>query len=94
MNCSQPVTVNLAAIEWLKTKYPELSIKAGLCERVAGRIYIKTLSRQGPQQPLPDHEIVTMYDENPRSDGEMIAFARAVEQAHGITPATVEKEGE
>jgi hypothetical protein len=32
-----------------------------------------------------------MYDENPRSDGEMIAFARAVEQAHGITPATVEK---
>ena len=36
------------------------------------------------RQPLPAHEIVTMYAECPRSDSEMIDFARAVEQAHGI----------
>ena len=37
-----------------------------------------------PRRPLPAHEIVQMYDENPRSDAEMIEFARAVERAHGI----------
>lgn len=36
------------------------------------------------REPLPDHEIVTMYAECPRSDAEMIDFARAVERAHGI----------
>ena len=37
-----------------------------------------------PRKPLTDEEIVTMYDENPRSDSEMIAFARVIEAAHGI----------
>ena len=36
------------------------------------------------RKPLLASEIVTMYDENPRSDSEMIAFARAIEAAHGI----------
>lgn len=36
------------------------------------------------RKPLPAHEIVTMYDESPTSDSEMIAFARAIEAAHGI----------
>ena len=36
------------------------------------------------RQPLPAHEIVTMYDESPTSDSDMIAFARAIEAAHGI----------
>lgn len=35
-------------------------------------------------KPLLASDIVTMYDENPRSDSEMIAFARAIEAAHGI----------
>lgn len=33
--------------------------------------------------PLTDEEIYDMYNE-PRSDAEMIAFARAIEAAHGI----------
>ncbi len=37
-----------------------------------------------PRQPLSASDIVTMYDENPRSDSEMIAFARAIEAAHNI----------
>ena len=37
-----------------------------------------------PRKPLLASDIVTMYDENPRSDSEMIAFARAIEAAHGI----------
>ena len=36
------------------------------------------------RQPLLASDIVTMYEENPRSDSEMIAFARAIEAAHGI----------
>ena len=36
------------------------------------------------RKPLLASDIVTMYDENPRSDSEMIAFARAIEAAHGI----------
>ena len=40
------------------------------------------------RQPLPAHEIVTMYDESPTSDSDMIAFARAIEQAHGIKGTT------
>ena len=34
--------------------------------------------------PIPDHELVTMYDERPTSDHEMIEFAREVERRHGI----------
>lgn len=37
-----------------------------------------------PSKPLLASDIVAMYDENPRSDSEMIAFARAIEAAHGI----------
>lgn len=41
-----------------------------------------------PQQaeavPIPAHELVTMYDERPTSDLEMIEFAREVERRHGI----------
>jgi hypothetical protein len=35
------------------------------------------------RKPLTDEEIYDMYNE-PRSDAEMVAFARAVEAAHGI----------
>lgn len=38
-----------------------------------------------PQRtPLPASDIVTMYDERPMGDSDMIEFARAVERAHGI----------
>ena len=36
------------------------------------------------RKPLPASEIVTMYDESPSGDSDMIAFARAIERAHGI----------
>ena len=35
------------------------------------------------RKPLTDEQIMEMYNE-PRSDAEMIAFARAIEAAHGI----------
>lgn len=35
--------------------------------------------------PIPVDVLVGMYDESPTSDGDMIAFARAVERHHGIT---------
>jgi len=53
MNCNETVTVNAKAVNWLKVKYPELCIKAGLCERVAGRFYTKTFITAPAAQPAP-----------------------------------------
>lgn len=39
---------------------------------------------QRQREPLSDSTLVTMYAECPRSDAEMIEFARAIERAHGI----------
>lgn len=49
MICAETVTVNAKAISWLKEKYPELCVKAGLCERVSGRLYTKTYTAPQPQ---------------------------------------------
>lgn len=48
------------------------------------RKHLRRLFDAPPQRkPLTDEEIYDMYNE-PRSDAEMIAFARAIEAAHGI----------
>ena len=49
-------------------------------------VWIKTPLYAAPPQrkPLTEEEIVTMYAECPTSDNDMIEFARAIEQAHGI----------
>ena len=47
------------------------ALKAALAEPVQER------------KPLMEEEIYEMYNE-PRSDAEMVAFARAIELAHGI----------
>ena len=45
---------------------------------------ILTTPVEPPQRkPLTDEQIYDMYNE-PRSDAEMIAFARSIEAAHGI----------
>lgn len=36
------VAVKRSAVEWLKDKFPALTIKAGLCERIGGRLYTIT----------------------------------------------------
>ena len=41
------VIVSRSAIDWLKKHYPQLCVKAGLCERVAGRLYTKTFGATG-----------------------------------------------
>ena len=38
-------------------------------------------------KPLTDEQIIEMYNE-PRSDAEMLEFARAIEAAHGIKENT------
>lgn len=48
MSADNMVTVPRDAIEWLKTHYPALTVKAGLCESIAGRLYTRT-SLQVPQ---------------------------------------------
>ena len=36
------VAVKVSAVDWLKNKFPALTIKAGLCERIGGRLYTIT----------------------------------------------------
>jgi hypothetical protein len=47
----------------------------------------KLITSQPAQKPLTDEQIYDMYNE-PRSDAEMLAFARAIEAAHGIKENT------
>ena len=44
---------------------------------------MKAYAAPPQRKPLTEEEIYDMYNE-PRSDAEMVAFARAVEAAHGI----------
>ena len=60
MNCFEKVTVNAQAINWLKEKYPELCIKAGLCERIGGGLYTKTFI--DPPAAQPEQEPVGTFD--------------------------------
>ena len=47
--------------------------------------FIKNTIKPQPQRkPLQASEIVTMYAECPTSDKDMVDFARAIENAHGI----------
>ena len=43
------------------------------------------------RKPLTDEEIMEMYSE-PRSDAEMIEFARAIERAHGIIESEIKED--
>ena len=45
------------------------------------------LAKLAQRKPLTDDEIYGMYNE-PRSDAEMVEFARAIEAAHGIKENT------
>lgn len=75
----------LAYADW----YPES------LERFADLVSKHTLANIGPEEadgqavnrrkPMTDDQIMEMYNE-PRSDAEMIEFARAIEAAHGIFP--------
>lgn len=44
---------------------------------------LRPLVEKARQKPLTDDQIYDMYNE-PRSDAEMLEFARAIEAAHGI----------
>jgi hypothetical protein len=48
----ETVTVPREPIEWLKTHYPALCEKAGLCERIGGRLYTRTVC--APHPPTGD----------------------------------------
>ena len=52
--------------------------------RIIMQAALNQITSPPQRQPLQAHEIVTMYDESPTSDSDMIAFARAIEQAHSI----------
>ena len=59
---------------------PEPVIDKSAAVRIA-----TALGWEPKRKPLTDEQIMEMYNE-PRSDAEMIAFARAIEAAHGIWP--------
>lgn len=53
MSGQETVTVSAKSVNWLKEKFPELSIRAGLCERIGGRLYTKTTIRADASAHLP-----------------------------------------
>jgi hypothetical protein len=80
MNCFEKVTVNAQAINWLKEKYPELCIKAGLCERIGGRLYTKTFI--DPPAAQPEHgDIRALKYRIHELEGEVIGYKRMIEEA-------------
>jgi hypothetical protein len=88
MNCHETVTVNAKAVNWLKEKYPELCIKAGLCERVAGRLYTKTLTTPPAAQRewvgLTDTQVYDLADTHLYDGGKnygILNFYGAIEKA-------------
>ena len=45
--CDEFVSARKDAVEWLKKHYPALCEKSGLCERIGGRLYLRsTLTEQ------------------------------------------------
>ena len=48
------VYVRRLAVEWLKTYYPALTVKAGLCESIGGRLYTRTKLTPPHQPASPD----------------------------------------
>lgn len=57
-DCKGGITVPTDAVEWLKTRYPALCEKAGLCERIGRSLYTRTfLASPAPaiaQAVVPD----------------------------------------
>ena len=76
-----------AGLATLKTIDAITAIKEALAQPVIDKsaaIRIATaLGWEPKRKPLTDEQILEMYNE-PRSDAQMIAFARAIEAAHGI----------
>ena len=54
-------------------------------DRVEGEYTVPLYTTPPHRKPLSNQKIIEMYNE-PRSDAEMIEFARAIEAAHGIWP--------
>ena len=66
------------------SEWPPIRWRDGLVREDVATFDGQGLFFSSPQRkPLTDEEIYDMYNE-PRSDAEMIAFARAIEAAHGI----------
>ena len=55
------------------------------CEALARTVMLDQIHHDAQRKPLSNQKIIEMYNE-PRSDAEMIEFARAIEAAHGIWP--------
>jgi hypothetical protein len=53
------------------------------CEALARTVMMDQTAHDKQRKPLTDDQIMEMYNE-PRSDAEMLEFARAIEAAHGI----------
>ena len=59
------------------------SVNCGTAYRLPGENRQPLYTSPQPSKPLTDEQIMEMYNE-PRSDAEMLEFARAIEAAHGI----------
>lgn len=80
------VVVSRAAVEWLKTHYPQLCIKAGLCESVGGRLYTKTFSAAPEARAQSEQAAEPVRDER--------AAFEAYYSENGKWPAAIQRRGD
>ncbi|CAB3870902.1 hypothetical protein [Achromobacter deleyi] len=75
------VAVKRSAVDWLKDKFPALTIKAGLCERIGGRLY--TITRL-----MRDHDAaLASAPEAPTTDRAMLqSVLQDLEKSESVCP--------
>lgn len=94
------VSVRRFAVEWLKTHYPTLTIKAGLCESIGGRLYTRTClaARSAPAVAEKVPLTVLQYNAIPElcaiKPSLYESVVRAIERAHGIVGSGSAQEGQ
>lgn len=78
------VAVKRSAVDWLKDKFPLLTIKAGICERIGGRLYTITRLMADHDAALASAPVAEPYDSEMRCrayyDSDLRPFA-----ADGVT---------
>ncbi|CAB3705259.1 hypothetical protein [Achromobacter piechaudii] len=70
------VAVKRSAVDWLKDKFPLLTIKAGLCERIGGRLYTITRLMRDHDAALASAPVVGEARPHIMSLGEILAEYR------------------
>lgn len=63
MSAQKYVSVPAESVEWLRMNYPQLCVKAGLCEQIAGTAYIRTVLQSTQKAPTLPRYLLDLIGE-------------------------------